>query len=91
MTENLQLRASMTPASILTHLEQRVEIPEGALDEIVGGHFREAHFQEDLPEFRPDFEQRMKIATRRHDAQGVEVVRLEGFRPPRTVLNHLRR
>ena len=81
----------MPPVSVPSHLKQRVEVPERALDEIVSGHFRKAHFQEDLPEFRPDFEQRMKIATRRHDAQGVEVVRLEGFRPPRTVLNHLRR
>ena len=50
------------------YLEQRVEIPEGALDEVVGWHLRETHFQEDLPELSSDFEKRMKVTAWRHDA-----------------------
>jgi hypothetical protein len=33
---------------MLLRLEQCVEVPERALDEVVGRHFGEAHFQEDL-------------------------------------------
>ena len=73
------------------HLEQGVEIPKGAFDEVVGGHFRETHLEENLPELRSDFEERMKITAGGHDAQGVKVVRLEGLRPPRAVLEHLGR
>ena len=73
------------------HLEQGIEVPEGTFDEIVGGHFREAHLEEDLPEFGSDFEERMEIAAGGHDAQGVEVVRLESLGSPRSVLEHFRR
>lgn len=27
---------------VLLGLEQRIEVPEGALDEVIGGHFRES-------------------------------------------------
>lgn len=48
---------------VLLRLEQRVEVPEGALDIEVGRHLFETHFEEDFTKFRTDFQKRVEVAT----------------------------
>ena len=55
-------------------LEQRVEVPERRLHELVGGHLREAHLQKDLAELRSHHQQRMQVTALRLLAQGAEIV-----------------
>lgn len=59
---------------VALRLEQRVEVPERRLHELVGGHLGEAHLQENLAELRSHHQQRMQIAALRLLAQRAEVV-----------------
>ena len=55
-------------------LEQRIEVPERRLHELIRGHLREAHFQENLAELGTNHQQGMEIAALRLFAQRAEVV-----------------
>ena len=44
-------------------LEEGIEVPEGRLNELVRGHFLEAHLHEDLTELVTDLEKRMEITS----------------------------
>jgi len=46
---------------LLRH-EEGIEIPEAVLDVVVGGHFGEAHLEENLSELGAHFEERMQVA-----------------------------
>ena len=64
-------------------LEQRVEVPEGGLHELVGGHLTESHFQQDFAELGTDHQQWVQVPAVRLLAQRTEVVatcegRIEG-------------
>lgn len=69
---------------VLLWLEERVEVPEAGLHKIVGGHLREAHLEEDGPEFCADLQERMQVAALRHFTLRREAVGLEGAIPPAT-------
>ncbi len=62
---------------VLLGLEERVKVPEATFHVVVGRHLLKAHLREDLPELRPDLEQRVQVASRRESPQRVEVVVLE--------------
>ena len=70
-------------------LEQTVEVPEGRLDPLVGGHLMEAHLQEDVAELGPNLEEGVEISATNLLTQGLEVVLLELRRLPRTGIQHL--
>lgn len=55
---------------VLLGLEERVKVPEGALNEVVGWHLSEPHLQEDLPELGADLEQGVQVATVGEDPMG---------------------
>ncbi len=67
---------------MLLGLEEGIKVPERALNIGVGWHLLEAHFQKDLSESTPYFQQRMEMTTNWRDAQSVEVVFLEGLLLP---------
>ena len=56
---------------------QGVEVPEPSFDVLVGGHFREAHGEEDLSELFFDLVQGVQRTGVHLQTLGVEVVRLE--------------
>ena len=64
-------------------LEERIEVPEAGLYEIVCGHFLEAHLQEDFAELRAHLEQRMQVASGWGHAQRFEIVFLHFHSTPR--------
>mmetsp|Transcript_67126 Transcript_67126/g.187827 ORF Transcript_67126/g.187827 Transcript_67126/m.187827 type:complete len:375 (-) Transcript_67126:32-1156(-) len=79
-------------SGVLLGLEERVKIPEGALDPLVRGHLLEAHQQQDVPNLRPDPHQRVQAAAPWPEtADGVEVQRLELRVLPRPLQDHLGR
>ena len=75
---------------MLLRLEQGVKIPEGALDKVVGRHFGEAHFKEDLAIFGSYLQQRMKVTTMWLDSECLKVVWLERGILPGSGSNHFR-
>ena len=58
-------------------LEESVKVPEGALDELAGGHLFEAHFEEDFFELFTNLHQWMTVATHAHLSISFKVVLLE--------------
>ena len=61
-------------------LEQSIEVPEGGLHELVGGHFLETHLQQNLAELSTHHQQGMQIATLGLLSKSTEIVtRDEGF------------
>eukprot|EP00042_Codosiga_hollandica_P053874 m.716109 g.716109 ORF g.716109 m.716109 type:complete len:473 (+) comp58794_c0_seq2:749-2167(+) len=74
---------------VLLGLEEGVEIPERRLHEVVGGHFGEAHFEENLAVLGSDFEQWVKRAVLHRFAKRIEIELLEGLGGPRTIQQHL--
>ena len=55
-------------------LEQRIEVPERRLHELIRGHLRETHFQKNLAELGTNHQQGMEITALRLFAQRAEVV-----------------
>mmetsp|Transcript_6199 Transcript_6199/g.14881 ORF Transcript_6199/g.14881 Transcript_6199/m.14881 type:complete len:280 (-) Transcript_6199:20-859(-) len=70
-------------------LEQTVEVPEGRLDPLVGGHFVKAHLQQDVAELGPNLEEGVEVSPADLLPQGLEVVLLELGRLPRPGIQHL--
>ena len=66
-----------------------VEVPETGLDELVGGHFLETHFEEDLAEFLTDLVQGMQSAGVLVGSKSLEVVWFEVCRLPGSRGDHV--
>ena len=62
---------------VALRLEEGVEVPEGALNELASWHLVEAHFEENLAELCANLEKRVQVATVRDLTLSVEIVCLE--------------
>ena len=69
--------------------EEGIEVPEAALDPLLGVHLAEAELEEDLAELLADLEEGVEVAAQGLAALRVEVELLEGGRGPRAVGEHL--
>ena len=70
------------PGRVLLGLEEGIEVPEGALHKVVGGHLLESHFQENGAVLSPHLHQRVQVARGWGNPQGLEVVRLKRLALP---------
>ena len=70
-------------------LEEGIEVPEGALNEFVGGHFIESHFEKNLSEHSSDLQERVQMTSLTSDTLSIEVKGLELLFLPCPALKHL--
>ena len=70
-------------------LEEGVEVPEGALNESIGWHLVEAHFDENLSELCSDFQKWVQVATGGIATESIKILLLKLGLLPRSFLNHL--
>lgn len=69
-------------------LKERIKVPKGGFDPLVGGHFGKAHFKENFAEFGAHLEQGMKVAATDFFTHRLEIVGLKGSRLPGTRVEH---
>mmetsp|Transcript_19612 Transcript_19612/g.28953 ORF Transcript_19612/g.28953 Transcript_19612/m.28953 type:complete len:206 (-) Transcript_19612:604-1221(-) len=73
---------------VTLRLEQGIKVPERTLHPLVGRHFLESHLHQNLTEFGPNLEKRMKVSSSYLFSNSKEVVRFERSTFPRSRIKH---